>query len=211
MTIMSSKEKQGYEKELKQILEAICDGFRQEVRIRQQMVRKFPSEEKDNFPLIFEKERGIANILAFYIRKAGFFVRAENWFCDEDEELKNKTPDLDIWLCNTAADFFLEIKPIKSKNSQKVAEKIIRYDLEKLLKAKNPSNYYSGILIFGFIENNELQEELRNIYENVSKYIEGYKENSFRKLGKIETISFKDTKLKSVIVGLWYRKNGLMN
>jgi hypothetical protein len=216
---MPLKEDQcSYEKELKIIFRAICDGFIQEVQLRKSMIRKYPGEGEKNFPLIFEKERGISSILAFYLRKAGFFVRVENWFNDRDEELKNRTPDLVIWLPKKETDFFLEIKPIQLKDSRKVVLQKINYDLKKLSKAENKHgyNYYSGFLAFGFAEIDEQQKELQRNYEGWSRYIEGYKEkghkeNIFRKLGKIETVSLEDLKLKSVIVGFWYRENGLMN
>jgi hypothetical protein len=211
---MSPEEDQRiYEKQLKVIFGAICDGFRQEVQLRKSMIRQFPGEEEKNFPLIFEKERGISSILAFYLRRAGFFVRVENWFNDGDKELKNKTPDLAIWLPKEKTDFFLEIKPIRLKDSRKVVLQKINYDLKKLSTAKNKHeyNYYSGFLAFGFAETNEQQKELQRKYEGWSRYIEGYKENIFRKLGKIEPVSLEDLKLKSVIVGFWYRENGLMN
>jgi hypothetical protein len=215
---MSPEEDQRiYEKQLKIIFRAICDGFRQEVQLRKSMIRQFPGEEK-NFPLIFEKERGISSILAFYVRRAGFFVRVENWFNYGDKELKNKTPDLVIWLPKKKTDFFLEIKPIQLKDSRKVVLQKINYDLKKLSKAKNKHgyNYYSGFLAFAFAETDEQQKELQRKYEGWSRYIEGYKEkgykeNVFRKLGKIETVSLEDLKFKSVIVGFWYRENGLMN
>ncbi len=202
-----------YEKELKIIFGAICDGFRQEVQYRQLMVLQFPTEQKENFPLDLEKERGLVNVMAFHIRMAGFLVRMENWWCDNDEDLKNKTPDLDIWLPKTTTDFVLEVKRIDADVPLESAKNRIKKDLDKLLRAEIEENRYSGILAFGFADNDKQQVELRNKYDDISSYIENYDKNSFRKLG-LETVSFKDivnSKPKSARVGLWFRPRGITN
>ena len=140
---MLSKEHQlNYEKELKIVFGTVCDGFRQEVRYRQLKMLQLPTE-KENFDLSYEHERAIVSILAFYIRTAGFLVRPEHYWCDKDEKLKRKTPDLAIWLPRTMTDFFLEVKRIDSP------VKYVSSDLDKLSKAQT-SNKYNGLLVFGF-------------------------------------------------------------
>jgi hypothetical protein len=210
---MSPVEKQTYEEELKIMFGAICDGFRQEVRHRQLMVYQFPTEENDNFPLNFEKERGIVNVMAFHVRTVGFLVRMENWWCTGDEKLKNKTPDLDIWLPNIGTDFFLEVKRIDTGISLKAAKNKIKRDLDKLLKAEKEEDRYSGILTFGFAETKEQEKELLDKYSKISNYIEKYENNSFRKM-MLKPVSLENTcqtKLKCVIIGLWYRPKGVAN
>ena len=194
---MLSKERRlNYEKELKIILGTICDGFRQEVRYRQLKILQLPTE-KENFDLSYEHERAIVSILAFYIRTVGFLVRPEHYWCDNDEQLKRKTPDLAIWLPKTMTDFFLEVKRIDS------AVKYISSDLDKLLKAQT-YNKYNGFLVFGFAKTNDEHEKIQNKYQNISELFD----KKFCNVG-LETVSFMDiddSDLKSAIIGLWYRR-----
>ena len=198
--MLSKEHRLNYEKELKIVLGTVCDGFRQEVRYRQLKILQLPTE-KENFDLSYEHERAIVSILAFYIRTAGFLVRPEHYWCDNDEKLKGKTPDLAIWLPRTMTDFFLEVKRIDSP------VKNVSSDLYRLSKAQT-SNKYNGLLVFGFAKTKDEHEKLRENYQTISEKMSESFGNKFDNVG-LRPVSFMDidgAELKSAMVDLWYRR-----
>lgn len=190
---MSEKDRLNYEKELKIILGAICDGIRQEVRFRQRMMLQFP-REKANFCLRAERERGMVSIMAFYIRTTGFLVHVENYLDKGDARI---TPDLAIWLPKKQTDFLLEVKPIDSR------KKDIGRDVEKLSKREG-NDRYNGMLIYGFEDKGKEYEGLQYKYDKISKLFH----DKFGEIGPVH-VSLGDidgSELKSAMVGLWYLK-----
>jgi hypothetical protein len=195
---LSPEELQLYKKQLEIIFGAICDGFRQEVRYRQLKMLQFKNE-KSQFLLGTERERGIVNIMAFYIRTTGFLVRVENYLSEGDARI---TPDLLIWLpVAVTTDFILEVKQVKAIGS---GEKLIKDDLSKLRSCQG-NDRFNGILVFGFAKTNDEHVKLENKYREISELIQN---RDFGKIGP-KTVSFTDidySELKSAMIGLWYRR-----
>jgi len=186
--------------ELEILLDALCDGLRQEVRHR----RLANLVTGQDFSIVNEREMGIASFVALQLRSLGFAVQLEAYF----EGDSKRRPDFGIWLPASKKYIYLELKQIAwgDEGKQYYAANAIE-EIKKLNAETDPRNRLNGLIAFGLSSSSEKLEgrlwlRLKKLSQKVTSVYPDYEEIGLRQVD----FQGMDEKASYGVIGLWFRK-----
>ncbi len=185
--------------ELKILLDALCDGFRQEVR-----QRKLTNLVTDkDFSILNEREQGVASVMAFYLRLLGFTVQVEAYFEGDPQ----RRPDFGIWLPASEKHIYIELKQIAwgDEGKQYYFAQAVE-EVEKLNCETDPQNQLNGLIALGFSKSSEslgglLWSRLNDLSQTITETYP-YEQIGLRQVD----LEGMDKQTSYLVIGLWFRK-----
>ncbi len=195
--------------ELQRLFGAMCDGLRQEVKVRHQQAALVPDPE--NVSMAAEREAGVASLLAYYLREKGFFTQVEAYLLKST----SRRPDFRIWLPESKEYLYLELKPYGwgdyCSYYYATVWAGIKVDMDKLKRDGDKGELPNGMVVVGFGKNDEhrVKMPLRQAYQELPRsIISGYGEYGYECID-VQKVDLKsmDARTPYAMVGLWVRKS----